>query len=120
MRAGHGHVTGQAWHALEIRDVLGELEVDARTGLSAAQARQRLARVGPNAVGEHRETSLWQLFLVQFRSLLLLLGTSAVPCGADGVPVPQPARRVPSVPWSRLGKCPWERRRGMACRMHRD
>ena len=42
-------------------------------GLSADEARRRLARVGPNAVGEHPDTPLWRLVLAQFRSLVVLL-----------------------------------------------
>ena len=42
-------------------------------GLTAGEARERLARVGPNRVGDHPETPLWRLALAQFRSLVVLL-----------------------------------------------
>ena len=61
-------------------DVLKLLGVDPEAGLSADEAHRRLARVGPNTVGEHSDTPLWRLVLAQFRSLvvLLLLAASAI------------------------------------------
>ena len=75
-----GPPVGHAWHALSPSDVLKLLAVDPETGLGADEARRRLARVGPNSVGEHPDTPLWRLLLAQFRSLvvLLLLAASAV------------------------------------------
>ena len=68
------------WHALSPAEVLKLLTVDPDAGLGADEARRRLARVGPNAVGEHPDTPLWRLALAQFRSLvvLLLLAASAI------------------------------------------
>ncbi len=68
------------WHALSPAEVLKLLAVDPEAGLGADEARRRLARVGPNAVGEHPDTPLWRLVLAQFRSLvvLLLLAASAI------------------------------------------
>ncbi len=63
----------QEWHALSPSAVLKLLTVDAEAGLSADEARRRLARVGPNAVGEYPDTPLWRLVLAQFRSLVVLL-----------------------------------------------
>ena len=56
------------------------LTVDPEAGLGADEARRRLARIGPNSVGEHPDTPLWRLVLAQFRSLvvLLLLAASAI------------------------------------------
>jgi len=54
-------------------------------GLTADEARHRLARVGPNRVGEHPEIPLWRLLLAQFRSLVvLLLLAAAVIAGSLG------------------------------------
>jgi P-type Ca2+ transporter type 2C len=61
------------WHALSPAEVLKLLSVDPEVGLSAGEARRRLERVGPNAVGEHPDTPLWRLVLAQFRSLVVLL-----------------------------------------------
>jgi P-type Ca2+ transporter type 2C len=59
------------------------LGTDAERGLGRHEAAQRLARVGPNRIGEHRETPLWQLALAQFRSIvvLLLLGAAGIAWG---------------------------------------
>jgi Ca2+-transporting ATPase len=73
-------VSGPAWHALEAGEVLARLGADAERGLAPGEARKRLARVGPNRVGDHPETPLWRLALGQFKSLvvLLLLAAAAI------------------------------------------
>jgi Ca2+-transporting ATPase len=72
-----------AWHALPAAEVLDMLGTDAERGLSRHDAGRRLARVGPNRVGEQRERPLWRLALAQFRSIvvLLLLAASAIAWG---------------------------------------
>lgn len=77
-----------AWHALEIVEVVSLLGTDIDRGLSRDEAGRRLARIGPNRVGEYRETPLWRLALQQFRSLvvLLLLAAAAIAWGmGEGV-----------------------------------
>ena len=61
------------WHALSPSEVLDLLTVDPDAGLGTDEARRRLARIGPNSVGEHPDTPLWRLGLAQFRSLVVLL-----------------------------------------------
>ncbi len=70
----------RAWHALDVVRVTALLGTDTARGLTDAEARRRLARVGPNRVGEARPRPLWRLALDQFRSLvvLLLLAAAAV------------------------------------------
>jgi calcium-translocating P-type ATPase len=61
-----------AWHALpagECLDLLGS----SAAGLSAAEARRRLARYGPNSLPRRSRRSLASLFLRQFRSPLIYL-----------------------------------------------
>jgi Ca2+-transporting ATPase len=71
---------GQAWHALPPTEALALLGADAEHGLDPREARDRLARVGPNAVGAEPDLPWWRLVLAQFRSLvvLLLLAASGV------------------------------------------
>jgi Ca2+-transporting ATPase len=78
--AADGGRPTQAWHALPAERVASLLGTDPDRGLTPGEARRRLARVGPNRVGEAREASLWRLAASQFRSLvvLLLLAASAV------------------------------------------
>ena len=66
-------VVGEPWHALDLPAVAAHLRADLDAGLSAGEVRERLARVGPNRVGDHPETPLWRLALAQFRSLVVLL-----------------------------------------------
>ncbi len=49
-------------------------EVDsARTGLTAQQAKERLERFGPNALAEGKKKSVPQVFLEQFKDLLVII-----------------------------------------------
>ena len=66
-------VIGEPWHALDLPAVAAHLRADLDAGLAAGEARERLARVGANRVGDHPETPLWRLALAQFRSLVVLL-----------------------------------------------
>ena len=66
-------VIGEPWHALDLPAVAAHLRADLDAGLTVGEARERLARVGPNRVGDHPETPLWRLALAQFRSLVVLL-----------------------------------------------
>ena len=68
------------WHAIPFGEVATILGAEPGRGLSPAEARRRLALVGPNRVGEIRETPLWRLLIGQFRSLvvLLLLAAAAI------------------------------------------
>ena len=66
-------VIGEPWHALDLPAVAAHLRADLDGGLTAGEARERLARVGANRVGDHPETPLWRLALAQFRSLVVLL-----------------------------------------------
>jgi Ca2+-transporting ATPase len=50
--------------------------------LTPAEARRRLALVGPNRVGDVRETPLWRLLIGQFRSLVVLLLVAAATIAA--------------------------------------
>jgi Ca2+-transporting ATPase len=61
------------WHALSAAEVAHLLSADPDGGLSNAEARGRLARVGANVVGEHPETPLWRVGVAQFSSLIVLL-----------------------------------------------
>ena len=61
------------WQALDAGRVAALLGTDSERGLTSAEARARLARVGPNRVGQARETSLWRLAVSQFESLVVLL-----------------------------------------------
>ncbi|QEC48319.1 cation-translocating P-type ATPase [Baekduia soli] len=74
--------------------VLARLGTDGRTGLAAAEARARLARVGPNELAAAAVVPAWRRLLGQLADpliLLLLLAIAAslaawVAEGSDGVP----------------------------------
>jgi Ca2+-transporting ATPase len=59
-----------AWHSQSAEEVLGQLG-SAATGLSATEAAKRLAANGPNELKEGKRISPWQIFLGQFKSLII-------------------------------------------------
>ncbi|WP_340123612.1 HAD-IC family P-type ATPase [Methylobacter svalbardensis] len=60
----------QAWHSQAAEEVLAQLG-SAATGLSATEAAQRLAADGPNELKEGKRISPLQIFLGQFKSLII-------------------------------------------------
>src|SRR6188474_1879956 len=61
---------GKAWHSQSAEEVLAKLG-SAATGLSAQEAAQRLAANGPNELKAGKRISPWQIFLGQFKSLII-------------------------------------------------
>ena len=61
------------WHALTAAQALQALGSDAERGLSAAQAAQRLAEHGPNALPEPASRPAWRVFLRQLKSPLVVI-----------------------------------------------
>jgi P-type Ca2+ transporter type 2C len=76
------------WHALDVSEVVTLLRTDPERGLTTAEARHRLARVGPNRITDSGETPLWRLVLRQFKSLvvLLLLAAAGIAWGLEERP----------------------------------
>ena len=70
----------QRWYALEPADVASKLGVDVDSGLSAAEAAERLRRDGPNALPEEKPPSRLRRLLGQYTSYmqLILVGASVV------------------------------------------
>ena len=64
------HPKGEAWHNRSAEEVLAHLGSSA-TGLSAQEAAQRLAADGPNELKEGKRISPLQIFLGQFKSLII-------------------------------------------------
>ena len=75
---------GKAWHGLSTADVLAQLG-SAATGLSTLEAARRLAANGPNELKEGTPISPLQMFLAQFKSLIIwVLIAAAVISGLLG------------------------------------
>ncbi|HEX6552118.1 MAG TPA: HAD-IC family P-type ATPase [Ktedonobacteraceae bacterium] len=58
---------GPVWHTLSIDDVQREERVDIATGLSQAQAEERLKKYGPNAFAAEKKEPGWRAFLRQYQ-----------------------------------------------------
>jgi Ca2+-transporting ATPase len=71
---------GQPWYALEPEDVASKLTVDVDSGLSAAEAAERLRRDGPNALPEEKPPSKFRRLIGQYTSYmqLILVGAAVV------------------------------------------
>jgi P-type Ca2+ transporter type 2C len=68
-----------AWHHLATTAVAERLESSEEKGLSRVDARDRLARMGPNALPRQQQRSKFAILVEQFESLpIALLGASAV------------------------------------------
>ncbi len=61
------------WHHQSIEEVLAALGSDAKRGLSAAEARERLNRHGPNELVERGRKSPWQILWEQISSTLVVV-----------------------------------------------
>ena len=61
---------GKAWHSQSVEEVLAQLASTAE-GLSSPEAAQRLAANGPNELKEGKPISPFQIFLGQFKSLII-------------------------------------------------
>ena len=60
------------WHAVEMEEVLEALETD-RGGLSEEEAERRLREYGPNELREEKRVTPLQIFLRQFKSILVII-----------------------------------------------
>ncbi|MFA5985278.1 MAG: HAD-IC family P-type ATPase [Methylococcaceae bacterium] len=65
-----GHRQASAWHSLSAEETLSQLTSSAQ-GLSAQEAERRLAANGPNQLKEGKRISPLQIFLGQFKSLIV-------------------------------------------------
>ena len=65
--------SAMAAHTLTADAVADLMEVRPVIGLTSEQARERLARLGPNRLPEPPLRSRWSVFLAQFRSILILI-----------------------------------------------
>ena len=61
------------WHTLEADQTLTALKSDRQRGLSGAEAAQRLEKHGPNALSEGKKKTALQVFLEQFKDLLVVI-----------------------------------------------
>jgi Ca2+-transporting ATPase len=75
------------WHARPGTDVAAALDADPVRGLDAAQAAQRLARHGPNALPEGTTRPWWRVLVDQLRDIMVVvLAAAAVVAGIVGEP----------------------------------
>lgn len=64
---------GSQWHTLKTYETAAYLNVEVATGLSSAEAYQRLEQFGPNRLREEKHESLLETFIEEVREPLILL-----------------------------------------------
>src|SRR5215210_7058558 len=71
---------GTTWHVLSREDTAHELDVEPDSGLTSAEAAERLARYGPNRFAEAKAESRWHAFLRQYQDpmQIVLLGAGVI------------------------------------------
>ena len=62
-----------AWHALTPSEVASRLDVDIASGLSSAQAQERLKQYGPNALAAPKAAPIWKQFLKHYRDYMCII-----------------------------------------------
>jgi Ca2+-transporting ATPase len=67
-----GRSGAPAWHTRPVEDVASELRATP-SGLSTADARQRLAQYGPNELRARHHVSPWVLLAAQFKNVLIVI-----------------------------------------------
>jgi P-type Ca2+ transporter type 2C len=78
--SGHSAGSASQWHSRPLRQLLNELGAEPKQGLSAAEALDRLKRLGPNELRRQAGVTLLSIFVAQFRSLIvwILIGAAVV------------------------------------------
>src|SRR3954452_6642787 len=61
------------WHALTAEEVAARLDVDPALGLTAEEARTRLATWGPNALAEAKAEPVWKRFLKHYTDYMQIV-----------------------------------------------
>lgn len=59
------------WHGLQLAEVVRLLDTNLSNGLSEEEARQRLAKFGPNQIARRPGKPAWLRFLLQFHQPLI-------------------------------------------------
>jgi Ca2+-transporting ATPase len=62
----------RSWHSLSVDEALAALS-STKEGLSREEARQRLARFGPNELRKEKTVSWWLMLLGQFKNVLIII-----------------------------------------------
>ena len=74
-----------AWHCLSKEEIRTRLDTDLASGLTAAEAKNRLAEFGPNEIEEGERRSPWRMLLDQFTDfMIIVLMVAAVISGFIG------------------------------------
>ncbi len=61
------------WHSLSAPEAADSLQTNSHSGLSAAEARKRLAVYGPNRLTEEKRESFWEEFFEELREPMVLM-----------------------------------------------
>lgn len=82
-------VPDELWHCRSVREAAEAVGVDTATGLSDAQAAERLASFGPNELRTAETTPPWRMFVAQFNDFMIWVLFGAVAISALEGQVPE-------------------------------
>ncbi|MCS7281421.1 MAG: cation-translocating P-type ATPase [Desulfobacterota bacterium] len=63
----------EAWHAMEVSDVIKKLKTDPLQGLSESEAKTRLEQYGYNELKREEKISPFDIFVRQFKNILIII-----------------------------------------------
>ena len=66
-------MSGRPWHALTTKDIIDYSGINMFSGLDAKEVQARLAKFGPNQLGEVKQETYWKVFLEEIREPMILL-----------------------------------------------
>jgi Ca2+-transporting ATPase len=61
------------WHAMDPKGAVEKLGSDAAKGLTADEAKKRLAKYGPNALSDEGGTKVWEIIFNQFKDAFVIM-----------------------------------------------
>ncbi len=64
---------GRPWHALPAKDFIDYAGINMFSGLNEKEVQARLAKFGPNQLGEVKQETFWKVFLEEIREPMILL-----------------------------------------------
>ena len=66
-------MTTTVWHSLDTAGVLKELDSDLHRGLTQEEVNQRLQKYGYNELKQEDRISPWEIFVGQFKNILIVI-----------------------------------------------
>ena len=70
-------MTTEKWHTLSVKQTINKLNTT-KNGLTLNEAEKRLNKYGPNQIQETKKTTALEIFINQFKSILIFILIAAM------------------------------------------